>query len=59
MYYPEPLHMTGALKMLGHRVGDFPRAESAAREVLALPIFPELTDAEAGRVVDAVRSFYR
>lgn len=59
VYYPEPLHMTGALKMLGHRSGDFPRAEAASREVLALPIFPELTQDEAGRVVDAVRSFFR
>lgn len=59
VYYPEPLHMTGALKTLGHRAGDFPRAEAASREVLALPMFPELSDAQAGRVVDAVRSFYR
>ncbi|TBR17515.1 DegT/DnrJ/EryC1/StrS family aminotransferase, partial [bacterium] len=59
VYYPEPLHMTGALKTLGHRVGDFPRAEAAAREVLALPMFPEMTDAEAARVVEAVRSFYK
>lgn len=58
VYYPEPLHLTGALKPLGGKPGDFPRAEAAAREVLALPIYPELSDAQAGRVVEAVRSFF-
>ncbi|MBI3298640.1 MAG: DegT/DnrJ/EryC1/StrS family aminotransferase [Elusimicrobia bacterium] len=58
VYYPDPLHTLGALRHLGHRPGDFPEAEKAAREALALPIFPEMTDAEAGRVVAAVRSFF-
>lgn len=58
VYYPTPLHLLGALKGLGYRAGDFPESERAAREVLALPMFPELGDAEVAQVAKAVRSFY-
>jgi dTDP-4-amino-4,6-dideoxygalactose transaminase len=58
VYYPLCLHQQKALAFLGYRAGDFPEAERAAAEVLALPIYPELRDDEQQTVVDAVRAFY-
>lgn len=58
VYYPLPLHLQESLKFMGYAPGDFPVAEKAAAEVLALPIYPEFREDEVGVVVDAIREFY-
>ncbi len=57
IHYPIPLHLQPVYENLGGTRGDFPIAEQAANEVLSLPMYPELTDAQVEQVVEAVREF--
>jgi dTDP-4-amino-4,6-dideoxygalactose transaminase len=57
VYYPHPMHLQECFSYLGHRQGDFPESERAAKEVLALPIYPELTDDMKNYVAESVLSF--
>ena len=54
-----PLHLQPCFRDLGFGKGDFPETERASREVLALPIYPELTDEQQNLVVQTMASFYR
>jgi dTDP-4-amino-4,6-dideoxygalactose transaminase len=58
IYYPLPLHLQPAFSYLGLKTGDLRVSEEAAREVLALPMFPELTEAEIRWVVENIAEFY-
>lgn len=57
VYYPIPLHLQQCFKFLGYTQGEFPEAESAALETLALPLFPELNEAQQEHVVKTIENF--
>lgn len=56
VHYPIPVHLQPAYHDLGYRAGDFPVCEQASREVLSLPMFPELTDAQIDTITSALRT---
>ena len=56
VHYPIPVHLQPAYRDLGYADGDFPVSEAAARAVLSLPIYPELTAAQIGEVASVLRA---
>jgi dTDP-4-amino-4,6-dideoxygalactose transaminase len=59
VYYPVPFHLQKCFASLGYRAGAFPQAEAAAHDSIALPIYPELTEAQQATVVETIKSFYQ
>jgi dTDP-4-amino-4,6-dideoxygalactose transaminase len=58
VYYPLPLHLQPCFEYLGYKPGALPQAEQAAREVISIPIFPELTRSQQDEVIGVIRDFY-
>ncbi len=58
IYYPSPLHLQPAFADLGYGAGAFPESEEASRQVLALPVFPQMTEEQQKIVVDGTAEFF-
>ncbi len=58
VHYPIPLHLQPAYKYLGYKEGDFPVAEKLAKEVLSLPMYPEITEEQIHFITDKIKEFY-
>jgi dTDP-4-amino-4,6-dideoxygalactose transaminase len=59
IHYPTPIHLQGVYRFLGYERGSFPEAETAAEEIISLPMYPSLTEEEIRYVCDTIRTFYR
>jgi dTDP-4-amino-4,6-dideoxygalactose transaminase len=59
VYYPVPLHLQECFADWGYQPGQYPASEAAAAETIALPIYPELTEAQINTVANAVAEFYQ
>ncbi len=57
LHYPIPVHLQPGFRFLGYKEGDLPETERACREVMSLPMYPELTDAEVATITGSVRQF--
>ncbi|MCJ7654687.1 MAG: DegT/DnrJ/EryC1/StrS family aminotransferase, partial [Dehalococcoidia bacterium] len=57
IYYPVPMHLQKCFEYLGYKQGNLPEAEKAAKEILAIPVYPELTDEMKDYVTEMVLSF--
>jgi len=59
VHYPRPIHLQKAFKELGYRRRDFPHSESAAREIISLPLYPELRKKEVEYIISSIRKFFK
>lgn len=59
IYYPMPLHMQKCFSYLGYKEGDFPVSEKVSKEILSLPIYPEITEDEVDFVCETIKGFYK
>jgi dTDP-4-amino-4,6-dideoxygalactose transaminase len=59
IYYPQPMHLQKCFEAWGHSRGQFPQSETGAEESLAIPVYPELTEAMQEEVISTIRAFYR
>ncbi len=59
IYYPSPLHTQPCFSDLGYQVGDFPHAEKACKEVISIPVYPELTLEQQSYIVDQIKQFFK
>ena len=59
LHYPTPVHLQPGYRHLGYQEGDFPETERACKEVISLPMYPELSDEDVQSIVDSVRQFCR
>jgi len=57
IYYPQALHLAEPCRALGYKAGDFPVAEKASAETLAIPVYPEMSDEQIGYVIEVVKDF--
>jgi dTDP-4-amino-4,6-dideoxygalactose transaminase len=59
IYYPLPLHLQEVYRTLGYKAGDFPKSETIAKEVLSLPMYPEIEDKHIEFIAEQIRQFYQ
>ena len=58
IYYPIPLHLQPVFKYLGYKKGDFPEAEKVCKQVLSLPIYPEIKKEDQNYIIKKIKEFY-